>query len=84
LEGEGQWAAIGPAQVIHRGAAFELAKVDERLREIERIEAKLLKNIPHTGFRAASKEARLLDEKEMLSDTARKIRNRIAVAMRAG
>jgi hypothetical protein len=61
-----------------------LAKVDERLREIERIEAKLLKNIPHTGFRAASKEARLLDEKEMLNDTARKIRNRIAVAMRAG
>jgi len=22
LEGEGQWAAIGPARVIHRGAAF--------------------------------------------------------------
>jgi hypothetical protein len=62
----------------------ELAKVDERLREIERIEAKLLKNIPHTGFRTASEEARLLDEKEMLNETARKLRNRIAVAKRGG
>ena len=48
----------------------ELAKVEERLREIERIEAKLLVNIPHTGFRTASEEARLRSEKEMLSDTA--------------
>jgi hypothetical protein len=59
----------------------ELAKVDERLREIERIEVKLLKNIPHTGFRTASEEARLR-EKEMLNDTARKLRNRIALAKR--
>jgi len=60
----------------------ELAKVDERLREIERIEVKLLKNIPHTGFRTASEEARLRSEKEMLNDTARKLRNRIALAKR--
>jgi hypothetical protein len=62
----------------------ELAKVDERLGEIERIEAELLKNIPPVGFRAASEEARLLDEKKVLNDTARKLRNRIAVANRAG
>lgn len=58
----------------------ELARVDERLREIERTEAKLLENIPHTGFRTASEEARLRSEKEMLYDTASKLRNRIAVA----
>lgn len=62
----------------------ELAKVEERLREIELVEAKLLENIPHTGFRTASEEARLRSEKEMLSDTARKLRNRIAVAKRGG
>lgn len=62
----------------------ELANVEERLRKIERIEAKLLENIPHTGFRTASEEARLRSEKEMLSDTARKLRNRIAVAKHGG
>jgi len=62
----------------------ELAKVDERLREIERIEAELLKNIPHAGFRAASEEARLRSEKEMLNDTARKLKNGIASAKRGG
>jgi hypothetical protein len=62
----------------------ELAKVDERLREIERIEVKLLRNIPQTGFRTASEEARLRSEKEMLNDTARKLRNRIALAKRGG
>lgn len=61
----------------------ELARVDERLREIERIEAKLLENIPHTGFRTASEEARLRSEKEMLYDTAGRLRNRIAVAKRS-
>jgi hypothetical protein len=60
----------------------ELARVNERLREIERIEAKLLENIPHTGFRTASEEARLRSEKEMLYDMAGKLRNRIAVAKR--
>jgi hypothetical protein len=60
----------------------ELAKVDERLREIERVESELLDNIPHAGFRTASDEARLRSEKEMLYDTARKLRNRIAVAKR--
>jgi hypothetical protein len=60
----------------------ELAQVEERLREIERIEAKLLENIPHTGFRTANDEARLRSEKEMLGDTALKLRNRIAVAKR--
>ena len=60
----------------------ELAQVEERLREIERIEANLLGNIPHTGFRTASDEARLRDEKEMLSDTVLKLRNRIAWAKR--
>ena len=60
----------------------ELAKVDERLREIERIEAELLDNISHAGFRTASDEARLRSEKEMLYDTAGKLRNRIAVAKR--
>jgi len=34
----------------------ELAKVDERLREIERIEAELLDNISRAGFRTASDE----------------------------
>jgi hypothetical protein len=65
-------------------AAFEeeLAKVNERLREIERIEAELLENISHAGFRTASDEARLRSEKEMLYDTAGKLRNRIAVAKR--
>lgn len=60
----------------------ELARVDERIREIERIEAHLLENISHTGFRTASEEARLRSEKESLGDTARKLRNRIAVAKR--
>ena len=60
----------------------ELAKVDERLREIERVEAELLDNISHAGFRTASDEARLRSEKEMLYDTAFKLRNRIAVAKR--
>lgn len=60
----------------------ELAKIDERLREIERIEAELLDNISHAGFRTASDEARLRSEKEMLYDTAGKLRNRIAVAKR--
>jgi hypothetical protein len=60
----------------------ELAKVDERLREIDRVEAELLDNIAPAGFRSASDEARLRSEKEMLSDTARKLRNRIAVAKR--
>ena len=60
----------------------ELAKVDERLREIERVEAELLDNISHAGFRTASDEARLRSEKEMLYDAADKLRNRIAVAKR--
>ena len=60
----------------------ELAKVDERLREIERVESELLDNIAHSGYRTASDEARLRSEKEMLYDTARKLRNRIAVAKR--
>ena len=58
----------------------ELAQIEDRLREIERIEARLLENIPHSGFRTASQEARLRSEKEMLGDAARKLRNRIAVA----
>ena len=62
----------------------ELAQIEKRLREIEQIEAKLLKDIPKTGFRTASEGARLRSEKERLDDTARKLRNRIAVAKRRG
>jgi predicted nucleic acid-binding Zn-ribbon protein len=62
----------------------ELAKVDERIREIERVESELLDNIAHGGFRAASDEARLRSEKETLYDMARKLRNRIAVSKRGG
>jgi len=60
----------------------ELARAEERLREIERIEERLLADIPLAGFRTASDERNLRTEKEILADTIRKNRQLLSVAKR--
>ena len=45
-----------------------LARDEQRLREIERIEETLLQDIPLVGFRTGIQEVRLRSEKEMLSE----------------
>jgi hypothetical protein len=60
----------------------ELARDEERLREIERIETQLLRNIPHDGFHTATDELQLRIEKKMLADAIRKNSILLAVAKR--
>jgi hypothetical protein len=60
----------------------ELARAEERLREIERTEERLLADIPFVGFRTASDERNLQTEKKILADTIRKNRQLLSVAKR--
>ena len=60
----------------------ELARDEQRLREIERIEETLLQDIPSVGFRTGIEEVRLRSEKEMLSEVIFKTRQLLAVAKR--
>jgi hypothetical protein len=60
----------------------ELARDEERLREIERIEERLLADIPLVGFRTATYELHLQSEREMLQDKMRKNRQLLSVARR--
>jgi hypothetical protein len=60
----------------------ELARDEQRLREIERIEEILLQDIPVVGFRTGIEEVRLRSEKEMLSEVIYKNRQLLAVAKR--
>ncbi len=58
----------------------ELARDEERLREIERIEERLLADIPLVGFRTATYELHLQSEREMLQDKMREKRQLLVVA----
>jgi hypothetical protein len=58
----------------------ELARDEERLREIERIEERLLADIPLLGFRTATYELHLQSEREMLQDKMRENRQLLVVA----
>jgi hypothetical protein len=58
----------------------ELARDEERLREIERIEERLLADIPLVGFRTATYELHLQSEREMLQDKIREKRQLLVVA----
>ena len=58
----------------------ELARDEERLREIERIEERLLADIPLVGFRTATYELHLQSEREMLQDKMRENRQLLVVA----
>lgn len=58
----------------------ELARDEQRLREIERIEETLLQDIPRVGFRTGIEEVRLRSEKEMLSEVIHKNRQLLVVA----
>jgi len=58
----------------------ELVQDEQRLREIERIEGKLLQDIPLVGFRTGIEEVRLRAEKEMLTETILKNRQLLSVA----
>jgi hypothetical protein len=60
----------------------ELARDEERLREIERIEERLLADISPVGFRTATHELHLQSEREMLQDKMRKNRQLLSVARR--
>jgi hypothetical protein len=60
----------------------ELARAEERIREIERIEEQLLVGVPLVGFRTASEERNLRTEREMLAEAIRKNRQLLSVARR--
>jgi hypothetical protein len=57
----------------------QVARDEGRFREIERLEAELVQNIPQQGFRAASTGGQYRDEKESLANSIR-----IAEEMLAG
>ena len=60
----------------------ELARAEERIREIERIEEQLLVGVPLVGFRTASEERNLRTEREMLAEAIRKNRQLLSLARR--
>lgn len=60
----------------------EIARDEQRLREVERIEETLLQDIPLVGFRTGIEEVRLRSEKEMLSEMIHKNRQLLATAKR--
>jgi hypothetical protein len=58
----------------------QIARDEQRYREIERLEDELLQNIPTQGFRAASTGGRYRDEKAALADSIRESREMLAGA----
>jgi hypothetical protein len=58
----------------------QIARDEQRYREIERLEGELLQNIPQQGFSTASTEGRYRDEKAALEDSIRKSREMLAGA----
>ena len=60
----------------------ELARDEQKLREIERIEETLLQGIPLVGFRTGIEEVRLRSEREMLTEMIYKNRQLLTVAKR--
>jgi hypothetical protein len=60
----------------------ELARDEQRLREIERIEETFWQDVPLVGFRTGIEEVRLRSEKEMLSEMIHKNRQLLAAAKR--
>jgi len=52
----------------------------ERYKELERLEAELMENIPQQGFKAASTEGRYRDEMESLANSIRKAEEMLAGA----
>jgi hypothetical protein len=58
----------------------ELARDEQRLREIDRIEEKFLQDIPLAGFRTGIEEVRLRSEKEMLIEMIHRNRQLLSVA----
>jgi hypothetical protein len=65
-------------------AIEELARDEQRLREIERIEEKLLQDVPLVGFRTGIEEVRLRSEKEILTEMIHRNRQLLSVAKRQG
>ena len=60
----------------------ELARDEQRLREIERIEETLMQDTPLVGLRTGNEEVRYRSENEMLSEMINKNRQLLAVAKR--
>ena len=60
----------------------ELARDEQRLREIERIEETLMQDTPLVGLRTGNEEVRYRSENEMLSEMIYKNRQLLAVAKR--
>lgn len=58
----------------------QIARNEQRYREIGRLEDELLHNIPQQGFSAASTEGRYRDEKTALADSIRESRAMLAAA----
>ena len=56
----------------------QIARDEQRYREIERLEDELMQNIPQQGFKAASTEGRYRGEKAALAESIR--RNRVMLA----
>lgn len=56
----------------------QIARDEQRFREVERLEEELLNNIPTQGFRAASTEGHYRDEKGALSSSILKAKEMLA------
>jgi hypothetical protein len=56
----------------------QIARDEQRFREVERLEEELFKDIDTQGFRAASTEGRYRDEKNELASSIREAKEMLA------
>jgi len=59
-----------------------LARDEARLEELNRVEAALLEDIPHSGFCAATEEANIRTEKQALAQTILRNKQRLTAIKR--